>query len=67
MEEEELNIDPAAICRCCLAEHDALRAIFSKEIINGSIVSFRSVFECVVGFQVGIYTLKLESIQIQLL
>lgn len=51
-EEEQLDIDPTAICRCCLAEHEALRPIISKEIVNGSIVSFRSLFESVTGFKV---------------
>lgn len=48
----ELSIDPLVICRCCLAEHSALKTVFCNEIVNGSILPFPKVFECVTGFKV---------------
>lgn len=50
--EYELSLDPKTICRICLAEHPSLKTIFCNEIVNGSILPFPTVFECVMGFKV---------------
>lgn len=49
--EYELSIDTKSICRVCLAEHPSLKTIFCNEIVNGSILPFPKVFECVIGLK----------------
>lgn len=49
--EYEISIDPKVICRVCLAEN-TLKTLFCNEIVNGSILPFPKVFECVTGLKV---------------